>query len=402
MFSFFRQSFRQWARSGTKSAGAQKAPARRLQCETLEDRILPSMTGTEMLVNTTKTYPEQQPAAATSSNGMSVVVWTEVFPGYTRNILAQRFDAYGHKLGGQIVVAGGRSPQHKPSVAIDAQGNFVVTWITDYSTSDQDIHAAIFRANGTRVGNEIVVASTPKNEYDPSVAMAANGKFVISYTYQFNTSDTDIKAILFNANGSIARTIDVAVSTRVEKNSRVTMSPDGRFAIAYTKSDDIYVQRYDRYGNHVGTNAVAGGPDLQEMPDITMDSHGNSIVVWQEQVRGNWNIYARAISSTGQLGSTKTVAASSAQETLPIVAVDSLNGKYVVAYQYVSGTTHAVKVTEMSASGSQIETLTMDIGMSNPFVSLGGPAHRYLVTGQSIGAKAGDFDGGVFARFGIL
>jgi hypothetical protein len=355
-----------------------------------------------MLVNTTTAYPEQQPAAATSTNGTSVVVWTEVQPGYTRNILAQRFDAYGHKIGGQIVVAGGRSPQHNPSVAMDSQGNFVVTWITDYSTSDQDIHAAIFRANGTRVGNEMVVASTPKNEYDPSVAMAANGNFVISYTYQFSSSDSDIKAILFNANGSVARTIDVAVSTRVEKNSKVAMSPDGRFAIAFTKSDDIYVQRYDRYGNLVSTNALAGGPDLQEMPDITMDSHGNSIVVWQEQIGGSWNIYARSISSTGQISLTKTVATSSAQETLPIVAVDSTTGKYVVAYQSVSGSTHAVKVTEMSASGTQIETLQMDVGLSNPFVSLGGTAHRYLVAAQSIGAKGGDFDGGVFARFGIL
>ncbi len=402
MFSFFRQSFRQWARSGTRTTGAAKAPARRLQCETLEDRVLPSLAGSQMLVNSTIPNADQNPAAATSTNGTSVVVWTQVKPGYDRDIKAQRFDASGHKLGGEIVIAGSRSPERNASVAMDSHGNFVVTWIEDYSSTDSDIHAAVFRADGTRIGNELVVASTPKNEYDPSVAMDANGNFVVSYTYQFGKTDSDIKAVLFHANGTIARTIDVAISTRIESNSRVTMSPDGRFAIAFVKSDDVWVQRYTNGGNLIDSHVVAGGTNLQEMPDISMDSHGNSVVVWQERVNNNWNIYARAISSTGQLGTTKTVQSTSSQETLPTVAVDSTTGKYVVAYQSQIGSTNSVRVTEMYASGSQIQTSTMDVGLANPFVSLGGSAHRYLVTGQSLGSKGGDFDGGVFARFGIL
>src|SRR5207245_1448953 len=136
MFSFFRQSFRQWARSGTRTGGAQKAPARRLQCETLEDRVLPSLSGSQMLVNSTILNPDIQPAAATSSNGTSVVVWTVVKPGYDRDIKAQRFDAYGHKIGGEITVAGTRSPERNASVAMDSHGNFVVTWISDFSTTD--------------------------------------------------------------------------------------------------------------------------------------------------------------------------------------------------------------------------------------------------------------------------
>ena len=52
MFSFFRQSFRQWAR-GTKAAAPKAAPARRLNCEALEDRMLLSLSGSEMIVNTT-------------------------------------------------------------------------------------------------------------------------------------------------------------------------------------------------------------------------------------------------------------------------------------------------------------------------------------------------------------
>ena len=59
MFSFFRQTFCQWARSGTRT-GAQAPPVRRPECEALEDRTLLSLSGTQALVNTTKPHPQNQ------------------------------------------------------------------------------------------------------------------------------------------------------------------------------------------------------------------------------------------------------------------------------------------------------------------------------------------------------
>ena len=68
MFSFFRQTFCQRARSGTRT-GAQAPAVRRLECETLEDRTLLSLSGTQLLVNTTKLHPQNQPAVASSPLG---------------------------------------------------------------------------------------------------------------------------------------------------------------------------------------------------------------------------------------------------------------------------------------------------------------------------------------------
>src|SRR5687768_9228930 len=73
MFSFFRQSFRKWARSGTKSASPHGA-GRKPQCEALEDRVLLSLSGVETLINTTKPGVQHQAASATSTTGSSVVV----------------------------------------------------------------------------------------------------------------------------------------------------------------------------------------------------------------------------------------------------------------------------------------------------------------------------------------
>src|SRR5436305_1800535 len=113
MFSYFRQTFRQWARSGTRTAGAARPLARRLQCESLEDRVVPSLATGELLVNSVKTGLQCQPMSATSSKGTSVVVWTDYSNSNDRgDIKAQRYDAYGNKVGGELLVAGGLNPQH--------------------------------------------------------------------------------------------------------------------------------------------------------------------------------------------------------------------------------------------------------------------------------------------------
>ena len=61
---------------------------------------------------------QHEAATATSSKGTSVVVWTEVKGTVDRDIKAQRFVASGRKVGGEILVAGGRSPQTDASVAM--------------------------------------------------------------------------------------------------------------------------------------------------------------------------------------------------------------------------------------------------------------------------------------------
>ena len=68
----------------------------------------------------------RQWSSSVSSNGSSVVVWTEAKSSTDTDVKAQRYDALGHKVGGEVVVATGRNPQHNPSVAMDGSGGFVV------------------------------------------------------------------------------------------------------------------------------------------------------------------------------------------------------------------------------------------------------------------------------------
>jgi hypothetical protein len=360
------------------------------------------VTGSEILVNATKLNKEYQAASATSSNGSSVVVWTQMKSSLNGDIKAQRFNSSGAKVGGEITIATGFSPQHDPAVAMDAKGNFTVVWVHDFSSTDKDVRAARFNSYGVRQGSEIVVANTPKYEYDPAIAMAGNGDFVITYTYQFSSSDSDIRGKLYAANGSVKKTFDVDASSRKEGRSDIAMAADGRFAVTYVKSDDIIVKRYNKYASGVGTHTIANSSRQEREPDVAMDNNGNVLVAWQDNVNSNWQVRVRSVFSNGSLGGTLTVSATSAQETNPSVAYHPSNGKFVVAYQSQTTGNPSVIVKEYSASKTLIRTSTAMTNVADPFISLGASTGRYLAVASSVVSKGGDTDGGVFARFGIL
>lgn len=243
MFSFFRQTFQEWARSGTR-AGAPLQPQPRLQCEALEDRMLLSLTGAQLFAHS---LPAADHAIVATSGGHSVVAWTIENSPINHDIKAQLFDASGHKVGGVVTVAGGSLNQYSPAVAVNARGDFVVAWDTDFSLTDNDVHAALFRANGSRV-KEVVVADTPRREYDASVGIDARDDFVVSYTVQIQGSDTDVKAVLYNASANPVRSIDVASTTRAEGHSHVSMASNGAFSISYVSGSSTLVSRYTSAG----------------------------------------------------------------------------------------------------------------------------------------------------------
>jgi hypothetical protein len=243
MFSFFQQTFRAWARSGTR-AGAPEI-RRRPQCEALEDRTLLSLTGAQLFAAGLPTADHA--VLASSPGGRSVVAWTTQNSPTNHDVKAQVFDSAGHKIGGVLTVAGGPQNQFSPAVAVNAKGDFVVAWVSGSPTANEDVHAALFRADRSRVRNT-TVADTPLREYDPSVGIDARDDFAVSYTVQVKGSNTDVKTVLFNPAAMPVRSINVAATSAPEGHSHVAMNPDGSFAVSYASNGSTFVKHYTRAG----------------------------------------------------------------------------------------------------------------------------------------------------------
>src|SRR5262245_1517025 len=146
-------------RSDSRRARSRRRPS----LEALEGRRLLSL-ASEFQVNTTSSGDQFDSDNAKSGNGVSVVVWTDFSTDSDHVIRAQRLGFEGAKLGPEIVVAHvgrGDFRGFHPHVAMDSLGDFVVTWTQNNgasgSAADTNVLAQRFNSAGLRIGGIVQV-----------------------------------------------------------------------------------------------------------------------------------------------------------------------------------------------------------------------------------------------------
>jgi hypothetical protein len=96
------------------------------------------------------------------------------------------------------------SSQESPSVAMDDNGNFMITWQSYLQDTDGNgVFAQRYQNNGQPDGAEFRVNTiTTGGQFLPSVAMDSAGNFIVTWASEGNTTaDTGIMAKRFNSSG---------------------------------------------------------------------------------------------------------------------------------------------------------------------------------------------------------
>jgi hypothetical protein len=357
---------------------------RHLGLESLEGRRLLSL-GAEFpaTVNSKTNLAQFDSDNASSANGSSVAVWTDTFAGTDRDIRAQRFNSSGGKVGPEIVVSFSGLDEGTPAVAMDAQGNFVVTWMQTQAGGDTNVLARRFNALGTPVGGVVSVGVGTFKEHDPDVAMDALGNFVVAYTRDTNNTNPDVFAKRFNVSNALLSVTSVAITARAETRPSVAMAPNGRFNVvweeAFSSTDhDIHLNQYAADAVFLGSTPISLSTANDALPSLAMDNSGASVVAWQRAGSGGSDIKAVRVSSIGFAGGEITIAGTSANERNPSVALRRTGGSFVVAYDSTTNfISNRVRVAEVSAFNT---VTTLDAGVrSAPAVSINGFGD-YLLT----------------------
>ena len=221
------------------SSGAARKPRwseRALFVEGLESRTLLSTppVGPEFQVNTTalgnQTLRTNQRSVAMNAAGDFVVLWESDWaaPAPGPLLYAQRFNAAGVKQGGELPV----TPilhrgQSAASVAMDATGNFVVAW-DNQGIAPQGIYVQRFGADAAKQGGPQFMSALGD---DPSIAMDADGDYIVAWAESNITRD--VFALRFDALGNLKGNMIVAnFHVEVENEPAVAASPDGGFVIS--------------------------------------------------------------------------------------------------------------------------------------------------------------------------
>ena len=130
--------------------------------------------GVETRVNTYTTNEQTQQSIAMDADGDYVIAWSSVQEGSTNNIYAQRYNADGSPAGGEFRVNTDKNGRQVfSSIAMDADGNFVIVWQDDtgHDSSNSGIFAQRYNADGSPAGGEFLVnTNTLGDQRYPSIA----------------------------------------------------------------------------------------------------------------------------------------------------------------------------------------------------------------------------------------
>jgi hypothetical protein len=305
--------------------------------------------GAEFRVNSFTTGDQLSPAIGMDADGDFVVAWeSQAQDGSNRGIYAQRYNALGVAQGGEVLVnTFTTNEQRFPAIGMDADGDFIVVWQSDTQDgSSNGIYAQRYNALGVAQGGEFRVNSfTTDAQSFPAIGMDADGDFVVTWIGN-NGSGFGVNARRYNAAG-------VAQGTEFRVNTFTTgfllfpeigMDADGDFVVAWQSTSiefvgyGIYAQRYNASGVpqggefQVNTSTAIG----QAAPAIRMDADGEFVVAWQRHGEdgSSYGIYAQRYNAAGvpQGADFRVNSFTTGHQFSPAIGMDA-DGDFIVAWQ---------------------------------------------------------------------
>jgi len=244
--------------------------------------------GSEFRVNTTTTGNQWMPAIAMDSHGNFVAAWLSP-DGDGDGIYAQRYNSAGEAQGNEFRVnTTTTGTQRHFDLAMDNDGDFVVTWMSQYST-DSEVYAQRYNSQGEAQGNEFQVNTTLEGTTNrPVVAMDSTGNFVVVW-YNNPGGNWNIYARRYNSAGeALGNEFQVNTTTEGQQSRPgVAMDSTGNFVVVwYSQSDGVYAQRYDNSGNAQGNefHVGSGSPGSHTSALVKMNAAGYFLVAWNTAV----------------------------------------------------------------------------------------------------------------------
>jgi Ca2+-binding RTX toxin-like protein len=304
--------------------------------------------GNEFQVNTTTSDNQAEPNIAVDAQGNYVVVWESTDPNSGNSgIFAQRYDRFGNAIGGEIEIAADDTrSEFDPVVGVDADGNFVVAW-TDGGGDANDVRARRFDSDGNALGDAFLVnAETADNQDTPDIAMNADGQFVI--TWESLGQDGDLNGIfaqMYDRDGNpVGDEIAVNdITNGSQDDPVVAIDGSGNFVIAWEDSstdiETVNARRFDSTGTPLGDSFVVSttaGID-HDTPDIAMNANGDFVIAWEsfDDLDGDRHgIFAQRYNSAGEaIGDEIAVNTTTVEDQdQPSVAIDA-EGNFLVTWE---------------------------------------------------------------------
>jgi flagellin-like hook-associated protein FlgL len=337
--------------------------------------MTPTKLGTEFQVNTHANGEQRAPVVGNLANGGFVVAWGDQSnaDGSGNGVFGQMYDASGNTVGSEFQInTHTNSNQRYPSISGLSNGGFVVTWHSKYQDGDDDgVFGQRYDASGQASGSEFQINThTTSYQQFSSVTSLSDGGFVVTWH-----SDQDggwgVYGQKFDSSGNAsgAEFKINSTSTNYLLYPSVSGFSDGGFIATWyghgdkdTNGDGVYGQRYDQYGNTVGSefliNTETSGNQIQ--PAVTTLSNGGFVATWTSagQDASGEGVYVQRYSASGEKDGSEFRVNTYQNGNERYSEVTSLtDGGYVVTWYsntHTDDTNYGVHGQRFDASGTAI------------------------------------------------
>jgi hypothetical protein len=245
---------------------------------------------------------------ALDTDGDFVVTWSGQ-DGGNRGVFGRLFDSSGSPVAGEFQInTNTTGDQAYPRVAVAPGGSFVVVW-----RSKENVYSASygmvqrFDSAGSKLGVELKI-SAGTNQYYPAIDIVNSGEYVVVWAEIAATAD--VFGSRFDASGvQLASEFQVNVVTAsTQAAAYPAIDGDGDFVVVWRSlgqdgdNGGIFVRRFASSGQAVGgeiqVNTYVTGNQLQGR--IAMRSAGDFVVTWSSPRDGDTNgVFARRFNASG-------------------------------------------------------------------------------------------------------
>ncbi|MGC1272315.1 MAG: VCBS repeat-containing protein [Planctomycetaceae bacterium] len=253
--------------------------------ERLEDRTLLAgmwsdpFTQLKVTSATGEYYGSTGGDVAVAADGHYVVAW--------HGVNFRRFGANGTPMDAadRFVAIGSN-----PSIGVAADGSFVIAYQAfDSTTSRSVVRFSRFAADGTLLQHSSSLGEPTKDGSRPSLAVANDGRFVMTWIESSSEGGADLVYQVFNADGSpTTARADVANDPADESDPEVAVNPvTGEFTIVYVSeaggTPDVWRNVYRPDGLLLDARQVhAASALVQDQPAVAMNAAGDVYFAWRE------------------------------------------------------------------------------------------------------------------------
>jgi hypothetical protein len=275
--------------------------------------------GAEFRVNTYTVGGQGGGRVAMNADGYFVILWNsrdQVSSTSENDVFIQLYDPEGNRLGSEFQVNECPCEDNElgGAIGMDAAGHFVVAW-TRLGQYGWDVFARVFEYVDS--GNTVAPASGefhvnptyPGTLKYTTLAMNADGHFVITWTSDDQNGDGAFARMYEydSVNNNVIPLGDEfqvnSYTTGEQQAPRVAMDASGNFVItwaSYGQDGDgwgVFARGYDNERNPIGAefqvNEYTIG--IQNSTEVAMNADGNFVITWHSlgQDGDNYGVFAR-------------------------------------------------------------------------------------------------------------